>query len=71
MEITLSYMHPDTLEAMERDLDDGLFFEIDRWPKRAHMNVRRPNAIRRRLVLVRAELSRRRKGKHAATKRKL
>ncbi len=66
MEIMLSYLEVDTLKAMEQDLDDGLFFEIDRHPKRAHINARRPNAIRARLVLVRKELKRHRKGVAAA-----
>ena len=56
MKILLSYLELDTLHAIEQDLDNGLFFEIDRHPKRQHGNRRRPNAIRCRLAMVKAEL---------------
>ena len=62
MNILLSYLEVDTLRAMAQDLDEGLFLEIDHHPKRAHMNMRRPNAIRRRIALIEAELDRIRKG---------
>ena len=62
MNILLSYLEPDTLYAMEQDLEEGLFSEIDLHPSRVTRNVRRPNAIRRRIAIVKAELDRRRKG---------
>ena len=61
MKILLTYLEPDTLRAMEQDLEDGLWHEIDRHPNRLARNVRRPNAIRRRLTLVQAEFERRSK----------
>ncbi len=62
MNILLSYLELDTLCAIEQDLEEGLFGEIDRHPRRVTRNIRRPNAIRRRMALVKAELDRRRKG---------
>jgi hypothetical protein len=56
MKILLSYLELDTLHDMEYNLDLGLSYEIDLHPKRQHRNFRRPNAIRRRIGLVRAEL---------------
>ena len=59
MNILLSYLELDTLHAMMQDLEEGLFFAIDLHPSRVTRNVRRPNAIRRRIALVKAELDRR------------
>ncbi len=61
MNILLSYLEVDTLEAMEYDLALGLSNEIDLHPKRAHRNARRPNAIWKRIALVKEELERRKR----------
>lgn len=61
MNILLSYLEVDTLEAAQQDLEGGLFYEIDRHSLRGAHSVRKPNAIRRRIDLIKAELDRRRK----------